>query len=190
MAEKPKMSNSASQREIDKVEVQFEKFDQEVKSMTLDRMSSAPKDESSEQQTKMSQREAQRAKEITLKPDRFLSDNQKFNEKFREDWEFDKQYVNFIAEHKEIQGDTIEMWTHPYGGKGAEFWKIPSGKPVWGPRYLAEQIKKCSYHRLKMQEERIQSQDHMGTWTGTLTVDTTVQRMDAYPVGQKRSVFV
>jgi len=62
---------------------------------------------------------------------------------------FQKEYVQFIAENKEIIGETIEIWTRPFGGMPAEFWKVPVNKPVWGPRYLAEQIKRCYYLVIK-----------------------------------------
>lgn len=183
MAEKPNVK-----KEIDKAEQQFDKFDQEVKSLTMDRMNMTPKEET-EHQTKLSQRELNNSKDIYLKPERVIGCRDKFNEKFREDWEFDKQYVQFIAENKEIIGEAIEIWTRPYGGIPAEFWRVPVNKPVFGPRYLAEQIKSRVYHRLKMEDRPISS-DNMGTYTGQIAVDTTIQRLDAYPVRQKRSLFM
>jgi len=189
MARKPRSTNSAAQEEIDRVEQQFDNFDAEVKSMTMERMSMAPKEEV-EQQTKLSSREIAKSKDITLKPDKVITTHQKFNEKFRDEWEFQKQMVHFIAEHKEIQGDTIELWTRPFGGVSAEFWKVPTNKPVWGPRYLAEQIKRKCYHRLSMEENRIVSQDGMGSYTGQLVVDKAVQRLDAIPVSSRKSVFM
>jgi hypothetical protein len=186
--EKSKMKNSASERELDKAQEQFEKFDTEVKNMTLDRMNEAPKLEQ-EPQTKLSSREIDKAKDIYLKPDRTIDDRQKFNEKFREDWNFNKEYVHFIAEHKEIIGETIEFWTHPFGGMGAEFWKVPTNKPVWAPRYVAEQIKRKCYHRLIMQPS-VTTTDGMGQYYGSLAVDTTIQRLDAYPVTPRKSVFM
>jgi hypothetical protein len=176
------------EKEMDKLEQQFDKFDEDVKQMTLDRMNAAPKQET-ESPTKLSSKELSKEKDIYLKPDRKISDGQKFNEKFREDWNFQKEYVHFRAYHKEILGDTIEMWTHPFGGVGAEFWKIPSGKPIWAPRYVAEQIKKCYYHRLIM-EEKVTSSHGMGQFYGSMAVDTTIQRLDAEPVSPKRSMFM
>lgn len=185
---KPKMSNSAAQNEIEKAEKQFDAFDTQVKEMTMDRMNQAKK-EDVEPQTKLSSREIEKSKDIYLKPANTISDRQKFNEEFREKWNYDKEYVHFIAYHKEIMGETIELWTHPYGGVGAEFWKVPTGKPVWGPRYLAEQIKSKKYHRLVMQENRITGSDGMGQYFGSLAADTTIQRLDAEPVSSRKSVF-
>jgi hypothetical protein len=72
----------------------------------------------------------------------------------------------------------------------AEEWDVPTNKPVIGPRHLAEQIKKCRYHRLVMEESRPTSSDYAGTYVGTMIADTTKQRLDAHPVGEKKSVFM
>lgn len=182
-------SNSLAESELDKAKEQFDTFDDNVKQMTMDRMSNAPKEEV-EPQTKISSRELAKKPDIYLKPKRTIDDRQKFNENFREEWNFQKEYVHFIAEHKELIGETIEMWTHPFGGVGAEYWEVPTNKPVWGPRYLAEQIKRKCYHRLTMQQNNITGSDGMGQYYGTLAVDTTVQRLDATPVSARRSVFM
>jgi hypothetical protein len=187
-SKRPKVNNSQTQQELSKAAQQFDAFDAEVKEMTLDRMNEAPK-ANEEPQSKLSSKEIDRSKDIYLKPDRTTSDRQKFNEKFRKQYEFDKEYVQFIAFHKEILGETIEMWTHPYGGVGAEFWKVPTGKPVWGPRYLAEQIKRCKYHRLIMQSNTTTGVDGMGQYYGSMAADSTIQRLDAEPVSSRKSIF-
>lgn len=176
-------------KELDQAQKQLDAFENDIKNLTLDRMNEAPKQEM-EPQTKISNREAQKANDLWIKPERKIPDNQKFNEKFREDWNFAKEYVQFIAEHKEIIGETIEMWTHPFGGVGAEFWKIPTNKPVWAPRYVAEQIRKCTYHRLRMEQGNVVSRDSNGAYYGSLVADTTVARLTAEPVSQRKSVFV
>jgi hypothetical protein len=186
---RPSKVNSESQKELDKVEEQFEKFDEEVKALTLDRMNMAPKQEV-EPQTKIANRDLDKMKDIYLKPERTISSQEKFNEKFREGWNFDKEFVQFIAENKEIIGESIECWTKTYPGVPCEFWRVPVNKPVWGPRYLAEQIKKCSYHRLVMDQRVQQGSDGMGTYYGAMAVDTTVQRLDATPVTKRRSIFM
>lgn len=189
MSKRPDAKSSLGNEELDKAEKQFETFDENIKSMTLDRMNTAPKLDQ-EAQTKISNRDIDKMKEIYLKPDKSISCNQKFNENFREEWNFKKEYVQFIAENKEIIGETIEMWTRPYGGLPAEFWKVPTNKPVWGPRYLAEQIKGCSYHRLKMEEARTSGSDQMGQYYGGMVVDNIIQRLDATPVNSRRSIFM
>lgn len=186
---KPHVTHSLSEKELDKAEAQFEKFDSEIKAMTLDRMNEAPRLEE-EKQTEMSSREQKNSKDIYLKPIRTLSSKEQFNEKFRKDYEFKKEYVHFIAENKEIIGEDIEPWTKPFPGIPAEQWSVPTNKPVWGPRYLAEQIKGKCYHRLVMREYVGTGGDHMGQYYGSMAADTTIQRLDAYPVAAKRSVFM
>jgi hypothetical protein len=185
---KPKASSSLAQQELDKAEKQFEAFDQAVKELTLDRMNMAPK-EDVEPQTKLSQKDIEKSKEIYIKPCRSIGCRENFNEKFREEYNFKKQYVNFIAEHKEIIGEELDFWTKPFPGLPAEQWKIPVNKPVWAPRYVAEQISRRKYHRLIMQQS-ITGSDGVGQYYGSLAVDTTIQRLDARPVGTSKSIFM
>lgn len=185
--QKPKVS----EKEIDKLEKQFDEFDNQVKNLTIDRMNSEAKVVEQEPQTKLSSKEMEKIKETWLKASRWIADGQKFNEKFQKNWEFDKEYVTFIAENKEVIGEKIEIWTHPYGGKGAEFWQVPVNTPVKGPRYLAEQIRKCVYCRLKMDETRNTGSDGKGTYYGTIVIDQKVPRLTAEPVSENRkSVFM
>lgn len=192
----PKVS-SAGEKELDKVQEQFDAFDNQVKELTLDRMNKAPKEEV-EQQTKLSSKDLEKSKDIYLKPIRAIGPGtcpktgfkEKFNEKFRADWEFAKEYVHFTAENHEIIGEAIELWTKPFPGVNCEWWRVPVNKPVWGPRYLAEQIKRCSYHRLRTEDGMQTGSDGFGKYHGTLIVDTTVQRLDAIPVSNRKSVFM
>lgn len=181
------------EKALDQIEEQFESFDQQQKSLTMDKMRSAPREEV-EPQTKLSQKDIARADAIYLKPVKSIGTQQKFNERFRGEYEFAKEYVHFIAENKEIIGDTIEMWTRPYGGIPAEFWQVPVNKPVWGPRYLAEQIKRKFYSRLVMDDSPNQRNyaggDSMGTYYGNMTVEKTIERFTAMPVMNKKSIFM
>ena len=186
---KPKPQVNAHQSELDKVEKQFEKFEQDVKNLTMDRMNEAPKEEI-EPQTKLSSKEIEKSKDIYLKPDRTVSCRDKFNEKYRNDYNFSKEYVQFIAEHKEIVGETIEIWTRPFPGMPAEFWKVPVNKPIWGPRYLAEQIRRKTYHRLVMQQNSITGSDGIGQYFGTMVADTTIARLTAEPISTRKSIFM
>lgn len=187
--DKPKVKNSDSEKQLDRAQAQFDAFDSQVKEMTMDRMNQAPRQDM-EQQTKMSSREIDRSKDIYLKPERSISGRDKFNEDYREEYNFKKEYVHFTAENREIIGEAIELWTKPFAGMPAEFWKVPVNKPVWGPRYLAEQIKRKFYHRLVMQENRIVGADGMGQYYGSLAADTTVQRLDAHPVSDRKTIFM
>lgn len=188
MSRKPNV-NSESEKELEKIEKQFEEFDNQCKELTQDRMNAAPK-EDAEPQTKLSSKELEKSKDLYLKPRRTISSKEKFNEKYREDYNFQKEYVKFIAENREIIGENIELWTKPFPGMPAEEWSVPTGKPVWGPRYLAERIKGCQYHRLVMQQNVVTESNSMGQMYGALAVDTTVQRLDALPVNTRKSVFM
>jgi hypothetical protein len=185
---KPKLENSYGQKELDRAETTFNQFNTEVQNLTLDRMNEAPKAES-EQQTKISQKELAKTNDVYLKAMRTISSKEQFNEKYREDYNHKKEYVRFIAENKEMIGDSIELWTKPFAGIPAEFWQVPSNKPVMGPRYLAEQIKRCTYHRLRM-EDRPVGADYAGSYVGAMVVDNTINRLDAYPVSERKSIFM
>jgi len=188
--DKPKPKTSTAEKELDKVDAQFKEFDIQVKELTQDRMNCAPI-EDQEPQTKIAQVDKDKMKHVYLKPKRTIGSKEKFNEKFRDMYNFDKEYVFFTAENKELIGETIELWTKPYPGCNAEEWAVPANKPIWGPRYLAERIKGCKYHRLKMQQNVGTGGDSQGNqYYGALAVDTTVQRLDATPESTRKSVFM
>lgn len=189
MAERPKSQNSESAKELDKVEKQFEAFDKDIKEMTQDRMNAAPKADV-EPQVKMSQADIEKSKEIYLKPKRAIASQEKFNEKYREDYNYATEYVRFIPENKEIIGETIELWTKPFAGMPAQEWAVPTGKPIWGPRHLAERLTNCKYHRLTMQQHVMTETNHVGQMFGSMAVDTTIQRLDAIPVSTRKSIFM
>jgi len=184
----PKVTSSG-QQELEKCEKQFENFDNQIKDMTLDRMNTAPKLEV-EPQTLMSQNEIDKNNSNYLKPFKSIGSREKFNENYRKEYEHAKEYVNFTAENKEIIGETIEIWTKPFAGMPAEYWKVPCNKPLWGPRYLAEQIKRAYYHRLTMNQHVGTGADGMGQYYGAMAVDSIVQRLDAIPVSNRKSIFM
>jgi len=196
MAEKKPNVNSQGEMELEKAKAQFDEFDNQVKEMTLDRMNEAPKLEK-EEQTKLSSQDLAKSKDIYLKPKRALGPgkNEKFNETFRDEYNFQKEYVHIVAENNEIIGENIEMWTKPFPGINTEEWAIPVNKPVWVPRYVAEQIKRKSYHRLSMKQTQSQNNyagsDETGNqYYGTMAVDNTIQRLDARPVTTRKSLFM
>lgn len=188
MSRKPNI-NSESEKELDKVEAQFRAYEDQVNSLTLDRMNEAPKLEV-EPQTKLSQNQIADSKDIYLKPKRSIASREKFNEDFRKDYEFAKEYVYFIAENKEIIGEDITAWTKPFAGLPAEEWSVPTNKPVWAPRYVAERLKGCSYHVLSMNQSRTTGSDGAGQYYGQLVVDNVVQRIDAMPATKRKSIFM
>lgn len=188
MADKPKATSSLAEKELDKVEKQFDAFNDQVQTMTIDRMNAAPKQEL-EQQTLMSQEDIEKSKRIYLKPFKSIGSKERFNEDYRKDYNFSMEMVQFIAENKEIIGETCEFWTKPFAGMPAEFWKVPANKPVWGPRHVAERLTGCKYHRLKM-ENTTSGADGVGQYYGSMAVDSTIQRLDAIPVNERKSIFM
>lgn len=170
--------------ELDKLQNQFDSYKDQVESMTMERMNQAPKLEV-EPQTKLSSHELAASKAIYLKPVRSISSQEKFNENYRRDYEDAKEYVEFIAENKEIIGETIDLWTKPFAGMPAEEWKVPVNKPVWGPKYLRDQIQRCYYHRLSMQNSPTGA-DGMAQYYGAMVVDNVVNRLDAYTPSSQR----
>lgn len=187
MANKPKV-NSAAERELDKAEKHLDAFENQVKDLTQDNLNMAPKFEQ-EQQTKLSSKEIEKNNQTYLKPKVSLGCRAKFNEDYRSQYNYDKEYVNFIAENKEIIGESIDLWTKPYAGVPYEEWVVPVNKPVWGPRYLAEQIKRCTYHKLVM-EDRVTETNSTTSMYGQMVAKNTVNRLDAHPVTQRSSVFM
>lgn len=192
-AAKPKV-NSASQKELDKCAAQVDAFNDSVKAMTHDRLNSAPRPES--EGHNLSSKQINNAPEHYLKPKRTIhainaktGERDQFNEKFRADWDFKKEYVQFIFYNNELTGETTTIWTKPFAGIPAEEWEVPPNRPIWGPRYLAEQIKRKFYHRLKMENQVIDMSGN--TVSGAIAVDTTIQRLDAHPVSSgRKSLFM
>ena len=182
------MAEKKLTKELEKAAERVDKFEESVKAMTHDRVNEAPKLES-EPQTKLSSAEIANSKDIYLKPKRRIEDVKPFNEKYRKEYEYAKEYVKFVAENNEIIGESIILWTKPFAGVPAEEWDVPVNKPVWGPRYLAERIKGCTYHRLRM-EDRVTGVDGSTQMFGAMVADHTIHRLDAHPASQAKSVFM
>lgn len=187
--------NSFGQAELDKAEKQFDTFHQQMVEGTgvvpAPKRMDLSKRHDVEMQVPLSQNQITGSKDIYLKPKKSIGSKERFNESFRESWEFDKQKVAFIAEHKEIVGETIDLWTKPYPGVPCEEWIVPVNTPVWGPRYLAEQIKRKYYNRLTMNESKQVSSDGTGTYHGQMVVEEQRQRLDCHPVTKgKTSIFM
>lgn len=181
---RPKV-NSAAQKEIDKAEKNFETFSEEIKKHGSRDINDVPLEESAPQ-TELSRKEIRNAQEIYLKPKRKIfpaadpktGKPQEFNEKFRKDYEDKREYVRFIAENKEIVGETITLWTKPFPGIPAEEWEIPVNKPVNAPKYVYDNVKRCRYTRLMMDESPTNVEGGM-TYYGRLIAKQKVERLSA-----------
>lgn len=175
-------------KELEKVDQQMKAFDSNIRSMNLDTLNLAPVQEN-EPQTKLSSGEIEKKKDIYLKPARAIGSKEKFNEDYRKEWEFAKEYTQFIAENNMIVGESIELWTKPFAGVPAEFWKVPVNTPVYGPRHLAEQINRAKHHALEYKDTVLGSNGY-GQDFGKITATKTVQRLEARPVISNKSIFV
>lgn len=188
--------NNFGERELQRAQEQFDKFDKQVKELNVDELNKAPLEEG-EPQTKLSSSEVNKSQEIWLKPIKSFPPGQHpktgkwetFNEKYRKEWEYDKEYVRFIAENLEIIGESIDTWTKPYPGIPCEEWIVPTNKPVYGPRYLAEQIKRKRYHVLRMEDHAVAGSDYAGTYVGSIVAKQTKQRLDAHKAPETQISF-
>lgn len=180
------------EKDLEKAAKEFDAFDENVKAMSLDHMNQAPVKEVESQSDvlKISQKEKDRKGDIYLKPNKSIGCQEKFNEKYREDYEFAIQNVRFECQNIEIIGESVTAWTKPFAGMPAQEWIIPVNTAVWGPRHLAEQLTRCCYHRIRMDEKDISSADGSMTYLGKITVDETIHRINARPAVDKRSVFM
>lgn len=193
MVEKPKASSSLAEKELDKAEAQFNAQEEQIKSLTLDRMNEMAKKPDIDPNSQISQADLMKKNDVYLKPRRSIGSKEKFNEKFRADYNFQSEYVNFEARNNEIIGEAIEFWTKPFPGMPAQEWVVPCNKAVWAPRFVAEKIRKSSYHRLIMEESGpVVGQDSRlgATYQGQMIADTVIQRLDALPVSNRRSIFM
>lgn len=189
MADKPKATSSLAEKELDKVEAQFKDFDQQVKNLTQDAMNTAPLKEF-EQQTKIAQKDLAKMDFPIMKPHKTIGSREKFNEAWRDSYNFYNERVDITAENKEIVGEMLDFWTKPYPGMPAEEWKIPVNVPVNVPRYVAERIDNCRYHELHMEQSSQTGSDGMGSYYGSMAVKKTVQRLEAKPVVKKTSLYM
>jgi hypothetical protein len=187
MSKKPNV-NSDGERELQKLQSDFDSFDNKVSTLTMDAMNALPKRET-EQQTKLSQSEIAKTPDVYMRPIKTISCADRFNEDYRSEYEFQKEYVYFTAENKEVIGESLDFWTKPFAGIPAEEWKIPVNKPIWAPRYVAEQIKRKHYTKLVMKERPVES-THAGSFYGELVGEEKVQRLDAHPVSTRKSIFM
>lgn len=187
---KPRVTTEG-EKELERIEQKLEAFKENLES--LQQQADLAPILQTEEQTKMSQKQKQEFPKDYLKPQRTMSSKEKFNEKFRSEYEHKKEYVNFIAENKEIIGEVIEMWTKPFPGLPLEFWRVPVNKPVWAPRYVAEQIRNAKYHTFVMDNATYSKSNVQGAdveYHGSMVVKNTVHRLNAHPVSDNRSVFM
>lgn len=181
------MNRPVLEEELKKVDTQLtvatQKLNDDLQpSTTSNRLEDSP--------TQVSRKEADKKGVTRLTPQKTIGAPQKFNERFRKEYEFSEEYVEFIAHHKESPGSVIEIWTRRYGGMPAKFWIVPTGKPICAPRCVAEQIRGCKHHVMEMDAHTVTSSDGLGTYHGAITVKKEVNRLEAEPISNSISVFM
>jgi hypothetical protein len=172
--------NSKGVHELDKVQEQFDDFQAQTKAITVDVASKAPM-EDFVPQTLISNKEANNSIRY-IKPSKSIGSKEPFNEKYRAAYEEAKKFVRCIVENREMQGEKVESWTKPFPGMPAEFWEVPVNVPIAVPRYVAQRLSECKYHRLTM-EDRATGTTGSATWTGAMVVSETTHRIDCRGVG-------
>lgn len=174
---------------LDKYEERFRLYDEEIKTLRQQPVNQTLPVEDKNSDHGLSQKQIAGAKEILLKPLSTQYFGEKFNEKFRSQWEYMKQPVRFIAEHMDLIG-VIEIWTKDFPGAPAEYWEVPCNKVCIGPRYLAENIKNRTYNVVECEENKVVSEDGHGKFTGQLVRKKVRRRLDANPASTTKSVFM
>lgn len=184
---RPKMIKPTLETELQKAESQIDRISNELHKQPLtvsqpERLEDAP--------IQVSKKDASKSGVLYLKPERSVNAPQKFNERWRKEYEESEELVEFIARHKESPGSAIQTWTRKFGGKPALFWTVPTDRVVCGPRVLAEQIRGCKHHIVTMDEHTVTSSDGMGTYHGAIQMKKEVARLEAEPVSTTTSIFM
>jgi hypothetical protein len=180
---KPKLASGFAQKEVDRLETEFDAKAVQMASLTQDAMNEAPVNEL-EPQTKMTKAKILEADAPKIVPSMTRTANGK--KKPEQDairkrgWE----YIRVIAENVELPGEKIEFWHKPmWAGEDCHFWQIPVNRPIYVPRFVAEHIRSRKYHRLTMQNEMTVETNQFGEMKGKLIATEVRQRLDCRVVG-------
>jgi hypothetical protein len=183
---KPKI-NAEGQKELDRIDGQINQFTESMHVAVQDGRTLAIQE--SEPQTKKSQQELKKEGVIYLKPKRTVFSREKFNEKFRQQFNEKSTYVEFIAENKEVIGESIDFWTKPFPGIPAEEWIVPVNKTVSAPLYVKERIQDCGYTIFRTSDTPVQSEGGV-VYYGQMVAEERKQRLDAREVSKSTRISV
>lgn len=191
---RPKVT-AEGQKELEKVESQFNSMEKERQSLDYDQRLNAPKHEY-EPQTKMALSEIDQTPKVYLKPKRSFPPGvdpktgkaEQFNEKFCQEYNYKKEYVEFIAENNEIIGESADFWVKKFPGTALEEWVIPMNKPIWAPRYVKERLEECGYTVFRSSQS-LKSEEGIN-YTGYLEIQERKNRLNARDVPKKRNIYM
>lgn len=185
-SKKPRV-NSEGQRELEKVEGQINKFSESV-SEARENRASLPIQEA-EPQTKKSQDEMSRSKVIYLKPKRTFPSREKFNEKYRDEYNRQSEYVEFIAENNEVKGESIDFCIKKFPGMSVEEWVVPVNKEVAAPLYVKERIQECGYTIFKTADSSTSSEGGV-VYYGQMVAEERKSRLTAREISRAPRIFM
>lgn len=171
--------SSRSEQQLEKAAEKFDKFSEDVKSLSTDADRKSIPEKESEPQTKLSKNEAKTLDAPTIKPNRAIFSKEKFDEKYRKDQEERSKYVKCIVENNEIVGESVQFWKKEWPGTPAQEWIVPVNKPVYIPRYIAEHLARRTYVRYVMQENQNVRE---GDITHSMVAKETRHRIDCRSV--------
>lgn len=183
---RPKV-NAEGQKELSVVENQIKDIQEKNQSLDYDQRLAAPKNEI-EQQTKIAQSEIDKLPEIYLKPKRSFPPREKFNEKFRDEYNYQREYIQFIAENYEVIGESVDFWIKKFPGTPCEEWVLPVNKPVWAPRYVKERLEECGYTVFKASQS-LKTQEGIN-YEGYLEIQERKNRLNARDISKKKNIYM
>ena len=179
--------NSEGQKELDKVENQVKQFSDSVSSAREDRGNLVMKEV--EPQTKMSQSEMNNSSLLYLKPKRTFPSRERFNERFRDEYNRQSEYVDFIAENHEVKGESIDFCIKKFPGVPVEEWVVPVNKPVSAPRYVKERIEECGYTVFTTADKQLGSEGGV-MYYGQMVAEERKSRLSAREFIKKPRIFM
>lgn len=182
---KPRVNNEGH-KELEKVEDQLNKFSESISTAREDRANLVMKE--TEPQTKLSQEELSRSKVMYLKPKRTFPSREKFNEKFRDEYNYQKEYVEFIAENNEVKGESIDFCIKKFPGMPVEEWVVPVNKEVAAPRYVKERIQDCGYTIFTTTDSSTGSEGGV-VYYGQMVAEERKARLSAREISRTPRIF-
>ena len=179
--------NAEGQKELDRVESQVKQFSESIPAVNVER--SALPTREIESQTRMSQAEMNSSSVTYLKPKRTFPSREKFNERFRDEFNKLSEYVDFIAENHEVKGESIDFCIKKFPGVPVEEWVVPVNKPVSAPRYVKERIEECGYTVFTTTDKTVGSEGGV-MYYGQMVAEERKQRLSAREFIKKPRIFM
>lgn len=181
---KPELASGMAQKEVDRVEKQFNEQSERMQNFTQDKMQNAPVKEVAPQteitKGQFMREDAPRITPVHAYPSRGGTKKPEQDGLRRKAWE----YVRCICENLECPGEDLDFWLKPpLSGEDCNNWKIPVNKVVMIPRHVAEHLASRKYHRLYMDENITVMDTGFGQMKGQLTASKTVHRLNCRAEG-------